>query len=77
MLGKASIFTLPDKVPLWQKCQNDDLRGNMNMDASPYILAIKLQKYLFCNDCLHSCWPNVAKKWNDIPSKTGLSNYYS
>ena len=36
MLRETSIFTLPGKVPLWQKCQNDVLGGNMNWDVSPY-----------------------------------------
>ena len=41
MLGDTYIFTLPGKVSLWQKFQNDVLFGNMNMDVSPYILKFK------------------------------------
>ena len=41
MLRETSIFTLPGKVPYWQKCQNDVLRGNANMNVSPYILRFK------------------------------------
>ena len=44
MLGQTSIVTLPGKVSLWQKCQNDVLCGNVNMDLSLYIL--KLQFFL-------------------------------
>ena len=71
MLGETTTFTLPGKVPLGQKCQNDVLCGNTNMDVSPYILKfwILLQKYLFYNDCLESCWSIVVKKWNYMPSK--------
>ena len=35
VLEETYIFILVDKVPLWQKCQNDVLCGNMNMDVSP------------------------------------------
>ena len=42
MLGETSIFTLPGKVRLSQKCQNDVLCGNMNMDVFPYIMKFKL-----------------------------------
>ena len=48
MLEKTSIFTLPGKVLLWQKCQNDVLYGSMNMDISPYILKFK---FLFKYTC--------------------------
>ena len=64
MLGETSIFTLSAKVPVWQKCQNNILCGNTNM-------------FLFYNDCLDLCCFIVDKKRNDIPSQTGLSNYYS
>ena len=71
ILGETSIFTLPGKVPLWQKnvkmmfcvaiwiCMSPHTYWNLNM---------------LCNDCLDSCWSIVVKKWNDIPSQTGLSN---
>ena len=72
MLRKTFLFTLPGKVALWQKCQNDVLCGNMNMDVSNSSSKILVLQY-----CLDSCWSIVAKKWNDIPSQTGLSNYYS
>ena len=48
MLEKTSTFTLPGKVLLWQKCQNDVLYGSMNMDISPYILKFK---FLFKYTC--------------------------
>ena len=48
MLEETSIFTLTDKVLLWQKCQNDVLCGNMNTDVSPYILKFKI---FFKNTC--------------------------
>ena len=41
MLWETSIFTLPGKVPLWQKCQNDVSCGNINKDVFPYILKFK------------------------------------
>ena len=44
MLGETSIFTLPDKAPLWQKFENDILRCNMDMDISPYILKFEFFK---------------------------------
>ena len=71
ILGETSIFTLPGKVPLWQKnvkmmfcvaiwiCMSPRTYWNLNM---------------LCNDCLDSCWSIVVKKWNDIPPQTGLSN---
>ena len=34
MLAETFVFTLLGKVPLWQKCQNDVLCGNMNMNVS-------------------------------------------
>ena len=79
MLGETFIFTLPSKVPLWRKCQNDVWCGNMNMDVSLYILKFKffLKKYLFYNGCLESCWSTVVKNRNDIPSRIDLFNYYS
>ena len=46
-----------------------------NLNSSSKILV--LQKYLFYNDCLDLCWSIVVKKWNDITSQIGLSNYYS
>ena len=73
MLMETSIFKLPGKVPLRQKCQNV-LCGNMNNDVAPYILKFK---YLFCEDCLDSCLSIVLKKQNDIPSQKVSSNYYS
>ena len=48
MLGESFTLTLPGKVPLWQKCQNDILCGNMNIDVSPYILKFK---FFFRNTC--------------------------
>ena len=48
MLGESSIFTLPGKVPLWRKCQNDVLCGNVNVDVSRYILKFK---FFFKNTC--------------------------
>ena len=48
MLGKSSIFTLPGKLPLWQKCQNDVLYVNVNVDVSHYILKFK---FFFNNTC--------------------------
>ena len=48
MLGETSIFTLSGKVPLWLKCQNDVLCGNMNIDVSLYILKYKC---FFKDDC--------------------------
>ena len=48
MLGETSLFTLPGKVPLWQKFQNDVLCGSVNMDVSPYILK---SKFFFKNTC--------------------------
>ena len=48
MLEEASVFTLPGKVPLWQKWQNDVLCGNMNVDVCPYILKFK---FFFKNTC--------------------------
>ena len=46
----TSMFTLPGKVPLWQKCQNDFLCANMNIDmnVSPYIMKFK---FFFKNTC--------------------------
>ena len=41
MLEGTSIFNLPGKVPLWQKCQNYVFCGNMNADVSPYVLKFK------------------------------------
>ena len=77
MLGETSIFTLPAKYVL---C------GDMNMDVSPYKWKFKFFLFFFKNTCctmnawiyvgfmIHSI---VDKKWNDIPSQTGLSNYDS
>ena len=48
MFGETSIFSSRGKVPLWQKCQNDVLCGNMNMNVSPYILKFK---FFFKNTC--------------------------
>ena len=48
MLEETSIFTLPRKVPLWQKYQNDVLCGNMNMDVFFYIMKFK---FFFKNTC--------------------------
>ena len=36
--------------------------------------------YKYRNNCSRmtvSCWSIEVKKWNNIPSRTGLSNYYS
>ena len=53
-----SIFTLPGKVPLWQKCQNDVLCGHMNMDVSPYILKFK---FFYKNNCsTKTAWIHVG-----------------
>ena len=58
MLGKASIFTLPGKVPLWQKYQNDVLCGNMDMDVSPHISTFK---FFFKNTCsTMTAWIHVS-----------------
>ena len=35
ILGETSIFTLPDKVLLWQKYQNYVFCGSMKMNVSP------------------------------------------
>ena len=48
MLGETSTFTLPGKVPLLQRCQDDVLGSNMNTDVSPYILKFK---FFFKNAC--------------------------
>ena len=48
--------------------------GWLLLHIGNYVL---LQKYLFYNDCLDLRWSIVVKKWNDIPSQTGLSNHYS
>ena len=48
MLGETSMFTLPGKVPVWQKCQNVVLSDNINLNFSPYILKFKL---FFKNSC--------------------------
>ena len=42
ILEETTTFTLPGKVPFWQKCQNDVLCGNMNADVSSYILKFRL-----------------------------------
>ena len=61
MLGETSIFTLSGKVPLWQKCQNDVMCGNMNMDVSPYILKFKF----FENTCsTRTAWIQVGPLWS-------------
>ena len=58
MLEDTSIFTLPGKVLLWQKCQNNILRGNMNADVSPYILKFK---FFFKKTCsTMAAWINVG-----------------
>ena len=56
MLEETSIFTFTGKVPLWQKCENDVLCGNMNADVSPYILKFK---FFFKNTCstMAACIP--------------------
>ena len=76
-LGEISIFTLPGKVPPWQKCQNDVLNGNLNMDVSPYMLKFKLFFKNTCSKMTAWTWSIVVKKWNDIPSQKGFSNYCS
>ena len=61
MLGETSIFTLPDKVLLWQKCQNYVFCGSMNVNVSPYILKFKL---FFKNTCsTTAAWNNVGQLW--------------
>ena len=51
-------FTLPCKVPLWQKRQNDVLCGSMNMDVSPSILKFEL---FFKNICsTMTAWIHVG-----------------
>ena len=51
---------------LWQ-CEYGCLHLHIEIE-------IFLQKYLFYSDCLDSCWSIVVKKWNDMPSRKGLSN---
>ena len=57
ILGETSIFTLPGKVPLWQKYQNDVLRGSMNTDVVPYILKFK--------SFFKNSWSTMAA-WNHV-----------
>ena len=40
--------------------------GSLSLHITVKIL---LQKYLFNNGCLDSCWSIVVKKWNDISSQ--------
>ena len=78
MLGDTHIFTLPGKVSLWQKFQNDVLFGNMNMDSPlTYWNSNSSSRYLFYNDCLDLCWFLIVRRWNDIASQTGLSIHFS
>ena len=51
------LFTLPGKVPLRQKYQNDVLRGNMNTDVFPYILKFK--------SFFKNSWSTMAA-WNHV-----------
>ena len=77
MLGENFIFALPSKVLLSQKCENDGLCGNMNRDISPFISKFK---FFFKNTNstmaarIHVGY--CSQNWNDIPSRTGLFNYY-
>ena len=66
MLEETSIFTLPGKVPLWQRCQNNALCRNMNVDVSPYILKFK---FFFKSTCsTMAAWIPVGL----LPSKSEM-----
>ena len=59
MLVGTSICTLLGKVLLSQKCQNDVLCGNINMDVSPSILKFK---FFFKNTCSKmTAWIHVGQ----------------
>ena len=58
ILGETSTFTLPGKVPLWQKCQHCALCSNMNVDVSYFILKFK---FFFENICsIMTAWVQVC-----------------
>ena len=53
-------------MPLSQKCQNNVLCGNMNMDVSPYILKFK---FFIKNTCsIKTAWFHVGL----LESKSGM-----
>ena len=74
---EASIFTLPGKVPLWQKCQNVVLCDNMNMNVSPYILEFSSSSKILILQWLIGfmlVYCSQKVKWYTFPK--GLSNLY-